>query len=94
MKIKTDPARLNYFVISLLEQNGDYEYEHVGLIKASNRAEAVAERIASRWYDEKSQKIGYGFLFHQGCVSVSVSELKQVRQNDAKVLLRHLPLWE
>ncbi|HAO79795.1 MAG TPA: hypothetical protein DCQ92_12635 [Verrucomicrobia subdivision 3 bacterium] len=94
MKTKTAPARANYFLLSLLEQNGDYEYEHVGLIKVSKSVETVAERIARRWYDEESQKIGCGFLFHEGCVSVSVDEVKRVQQNDAKVLLRHLPLWE
>jgi hypothetical protein len=94
MKTRTTPARVNYFVLSLIEQNGDYEYERVGLIKVFKSEEAVAERIASQWYDEESQKVGCGFSFHQGCVSVTVGELKRVQQDDAKVLLRHLPLWE
>ncbi len=94
MKIKTAPTCANYFILSLLEQNGDYEYKHIGLIKTNNEITKESERITSRWYDEESQKIGRSFLFHEGCVSVTVSELKQVQPNDAKVLLRHLPLWE
>lgn len=82
-----------YFLITLCERNGDYEYEHVGLLKTDKAIKEESERIASRWYDAPSEPDCSGFSFHQGCVSVSVSRVKRIGQRDAKVLLRYLSTW-
>jgi hypothetical protein len=94
MKMKSIQVHGNYFLLSLLERNGDYEYERVGLIKAAKNEKKVAERVAEKWYDGKSQPDSHGFAFDQGCVSVCVGDVKRVGKTDAKVLLRHLPLWK
>jgi len=51
----------NLFLVTLCEQNGDYEYERTGLIKADKDANAEAEQIASRWYSERGEPCGMGF---------------------------------
>ena len=84
----------NYYIVNLHERNGDYEYEHIGLIVTKNDIASESERIASEWYDSPSEPDCAGFLFHQGLVSVAVNSVKQIKQEDAKVLIRHLPVWQ
>jgi hypothetical protein len=83
----------NFFLVTLSEQNGDYEYERTGLIKADENANAEAEQIASQWYSERGEPCGGGFSFHQGGVRIAVSEVKKVQPEESAVLLRYLPLW-
>jgi hypothetical protein len=83
----------NLFLVTLCEQNGDYEYERTGLIKADKDANDEAEQIASQWYSERGEPCGNGFSFHQGGIRVAVSEVKKVQSEESAVLLRYLPLW-
>lgn len=69
---------MKYFIGTIDERNGEYEYTHIIKFKTDDKPDSVLEDIARTWYADDPDEEGSCYFFNCGEVATSAGGFEEV----------------
>jgi hypothetical protein len=81
-----------FYVCTIEERNGEYNYTHYIKMKLSLRQkpEKALDNVTKTWYADDAEKDEYGYYFNGGCVFVNPGDIHEVTEDVFNVVNRFI----
>ena len=75
----TKNRKEKFYIVELIEVNGEYEYKHVYRMRLSSRQKVLTQinKVASNWYSGKIEEIEDGYMYN-GEVIVTAGDAYEI----------------